>query len=197
MTMSKVIRVKAHLTLEEIDERLKHLHDFWRIRRWMIIRHAMVNPAPAKDIAVRLGLSVFTVRDLIEAYNRHGPAALETPGKGQRQHAYLSIEEERTFLSPFLADSQAGHIAIARLIKKAFEDYIGHPVATSTIYRLLHRHHWRKVVPRPKNPRSSKEAQEAFKKTFPPSSRKSWTHERLMIPARSLSWPRMKGGLAS
>jgi transposase len=165
--MGKVIRVKPHLTLEDIDARLKTLHDFWRIRRWLVIRHALVDPAPAKDIACRLGLSVFTVRDLIEAYNRHGPDALETTGKGRRQHAYLSVDAERTLLAPFLDASQAGHIAIARRIKKAVEDSIGHQVAASTIYRLLHRHQWRKVVPRPKNPRSSKEAQDTFKKTFP------------------------------
>ena len=163
--MSKVIRVKPHLPLEEIDARLKHLHDFWRIRRWLVIRHALVDPAPAKDIACRLGLSVLTVHDLIEAYNRYGPEALETTGKGQRQRAYRSVEKEHTFLAPFLADSQAGHIAIARTIKPALEASLGHPVATSTVYRLLHRHHWRKVVPRPKNPRSSQEAQDTFKKT--------------------------------
>jgi len=39
-------------------------------------------------------------------------------------------------LAPFLADSQVGHIAVARRIKKALEDALGHPVATSTIYRL-------------------------------------------------------------
>jgi transposase len=171
--MGKVIRVKAHLTVEEIDARLKTLHAFWRIRRWLVIRQALVAPAPAQEIALRLGLSVCTVRDLIEAYNRSGPDALETTGKGQRQRAYLSVEEEHTFLSPFLADSQAGHIATARTIKKALEDYIGHRVATSTIYRLLHRHQWRKVVPRPKNPRSSKEEQEAFKKTLRTTSSKS------------------------
>jgi hypothetical protein len=96
-TMGKVIRVKPHLTIEEIDERLKNLHDFWRIRRWMVIRHALVDPAPAKAIALRLGLSVFTVRDLIEAYNRHGPEVLETAGKGQRQRAYLSVDRARLF----------------------------------------------------------------------------------------------------
>ena len=74
--MSKVIRVKPHLTLEEIDARLKHLHDFWRIRRWLVIRHALVDPAPAKDIACRLGLSVCTVRDLMEAYNPTTPLYL-------------------------------------------------------------------------------------------------------------------------
>ena len=165
--MGKVIRVKPHLTLAEIDERLKHLQDFWRIRRWMVMRHALVAPAPAKDLAGRLGLSVCTVRDLIEAYNRQGPDVLATPGKGRRQHAYLSVEEARTWLAPFLEESQAGHLAIARRIKKAFEDTRGHPVAASTIYRLLPRHHWRKVVPRPKNPQSSKAAQDTFKKTSP------------------------------
>jgi hypothetical protein len=87
--MGKVVRVQPHLTVEEIDERLKPLHDFWRIWRWMIIRQALADPAPAKAIALRFGVSLFTVRDLIEAYNRQGPEALETPGKGQRQHAYL------------------------------------------------------------------------------------------------------------
>ena len=111
--MGKVIRVQPHLTVEEIDERLKSLHDFWRIRRWMIIRQALVDPAPAKVIAFRFGLSFFTARDLIEAYNRQGPEALETAGKGQRQHAYLSVEEERRVLSPFLEKSQAGHIGDA------------------------------------------------------------------------------------
>jgi hypothetical protein len=65
--MGKVIRVKSPLTVEEIAARLKHLHAFWRIRRWFVIRQAFVAPAPAQEIAVRLGLSVCPVRDLIEA----------------------------------------------------------------------------------------------------------------------------------
>jgi hypothetical protein len=136
MTMSKVIRVKPPLTLEEIDTRLKHLHEFWRLRRWLVIRHAMVEPAPAKDVACRLGLSVFTVRARIEASNQYGPDALETTGKGHRQRAYLSAEEAPTFLSPFLAESQAGPMAMARTITPAFAASPGPPVATSTLYRL-------------------------------------------------------------
>jgi len=180
--MGKVIRVKAHLTVEAIDARLKHLHDFWRLRRWLVIRHAFVDPAPAQEIALRLGLSVFTVRDLMEASNRHGPTALATAGKGQRQQAYLSFDAERTFLSPFIADSQAGHIAVAHVIKKAVEDHRGRRVATSTIYRLLPRHQWRKVGPRPQNPRSSQEEQEAFKKTVVTKSNTASPHVMRLIP---------------
>jgi transposase len=99
--MGKVIRVQPHLTVEEIDERLKHLRDFWRIRRWMIIPQVLVDPAPAKAIALRFGVSLFTVCDLSEAYNRRGPEPLETPGKGQRQNAYLSVEEEQRGYRPF------------------------------------------------------------------------------------------------
>ena len=171
--MGKVIRVQSPLTGKEIDARLKNLQEFWRIRRWFVMRHALVQPAPAQEIALRLGLSVCTVRDLLAAYNRSGPDVLETTGKGQRQRAYLSGEEEHPFLSPFLAESHAGHLATARTIKKAFEDSIGHRVATSPIYRLLHRHQWRKVVPRPQNPRSSKAEQDALKKTLLPQSSKS------------------------
>jgi transposase len=171
--MGKVIRVQPHLTVEAIDAQLTSLQDFWRLRRWLVIRQALVEPGPAPKIAFRLGLSVSTVRDLIAAYNRQGPKALETAGKGQRQHASLSLDAERTFLAPLFAASQSGHLAVTRELKKAFEDHIGHRVATSTLYRLLHRHPWRNVVPRPKNPRSSHEEQDAFQKTLGTKSSKS------------------------
>ena len=43
-------------------------------------------------------------------------------------------------------------------------------MAESTIYRLLDRHGWRKLVPRPVHPKADLEEQAAFKKT---SSRRS------------------------
>jgi len=46
-----------------------------------------------------------------------------------------------------------------------FEKRIGLKVSKSTIYRLLHRHNWRKIVPLPFHPEQNKEVQAAFKKT--------------------------------
>ena len=51
-------------------------------------------------------------------------------------------------------------------IKTAYESKIGKKVPKSTVYRMLDRHNWREVVPRTKHPKSDKEAQENFKKTF-------------------------------
>lgn len=171
--MGRVTRVVEHLRVEEMDERLKRCTESWRIRRWQVIRCALVHPKPAAEIALELGLARQTVHNLIAAYNRHGPAALETPGRGQRQRAYLSLEQEQAVVAPFLHRSAVGQLSTVLPLKAALEEAMGHPVAKSTVYRLLKRHQWRKVVPRPRHPQASRSEQEAFKKTSPPRSKPS------------------------
>lgn len=51
--------------------------------------------------------------------------------------------------------------------QQAYREHSGKDVARSTIYRLLERHGWRKVVPRPRHPKADQAAQSAFKKTAP------------------------------
>jgi len=165
--MGRVTRAVGHLRVEEIDERIKHTTEAWRMRRWQVIRCALVHPKPAAEIALELGLARHTVHNLVAAYNRHGPQALETPGKGQRQRAYLSLEQEQAIVDQFLKQSEAGRVSTGLQVKPALEQAVGHPVAKTTVYRVLKRHQWRKVAPRPRHPKSSAVEQEAFKKTFP------------------------------
>src|SRR5215470_11341131 len=51
-------------------------------------------------------------------------------------------------------------------LKAAYEQAIGHPTSNSTIYNLLNRHGWRKLMPRPFHPKRDPAAQKAFKKRF-------------------------------
>lgn len=101
---------------------------------------------------------------VISASNRRGVAAVETPGKGGRRYQYLTLEQEQHFLAPFFAQAQAGTITTATEIKQAFEAQVGREVAESTIYRLLDRHGWRKLVSRPVHPKADPAEQAAFKK---------------------------------
>ena len=39
----KVTRAKGHLSEAEIDQRISKIKDYWRVRRWLIIRHALVD----------------------------------------------------------------------------------------------------------------------------------------------------------
>ena len=164
--MGRVTRAVEHLQVEEIDERIKHATEAWRIRRWQVVRCALVHPKPAAEIALEIGLARQTVHNLVAAYNRHGPKALESPGKGRRQRAYLSLEQEQVVVDQFLKQSEVGRVSTGLQVKPALEKAVGHQVAKTTVYRVLKRHQWRKVVPRPRHPKSSAVEQEAFKKIF-------------------------------
>lgn len=134
-------------------------------KRWRIIYHALVDPQPAEVIALHCGVAKDTVHKLISRYNRFGIAAIETPGKGGRKRFYLSLEQEKQFLEPFVERAKSGSIVTCAEIHSAYESRVERNVDESTIYRLLARHGWRKIVPRPKHPKADRQKQEAFKKT--------------------------------
>lgn len=168
---SRITRAVAHLPAEEVKRRMTRDPRFWRRQRWLIIYQALIAPRKAEEIATHTGVSVSTVRRVISTYNRLGVAAVETPGTGGRRHEYLTLEQERAFLQPFFARAAAGEITTAAEIKQAFEAAVQHPVHPSTIFRLLHRHAWRKLVPRPVHPKADLAEQATFKKTLPRRSK--------------------------
>lgn len=163
--MARVTRVAPHLPLEAVKQKLHAATAIWLRQRWMVIYTAMLDPRPAEQIAIQLGVSRPFIAKITSLYKRFGPQGLETVGPGGRRNEYLSKDEEAAFLAPFLDRAAQGEIVTAKVIRQAFEQQVGHAVAESTIYRLLQRHQWRKVMPRPHHPESDPEAQAAFKKT--------------------------------
>jgi len=165
--MSKVTKVVSHLSQEEILKRIKETVGFWKVQKWLVIWNALVDPRPAEKIAMHTGLAKQTVHNLISSYNRRGAEAVEGPGKGGRLRAYLSLEEEAAFLEPFKKKAITGQIATTFEIHKELKKLLGHNVHKTTAYRLLKRHGWRKIVPRPFHVQAKKAEQTEFKKNFP------------------------------
>lgn len=162
----RITRAAAHVSVDEVKERMNTEARPWVREHWWIIYNALVAPRKAEEIALHTGVSATTVHRVISTYNRLGPPALETPGKGGRRHEYLSVPEEKTFLAPFFAQAESGEIATVAQIQRAFEARVGHEVDDSTIYRLLARHGWRKLMPRPRHPQADLQTQEQFKKNL-------------------------------
>jgi transposase len=183
--MARVTRVALHLTLEEVKHKLDTATTPWLRQRWMVIYTALLAPRPAKEIAVQIGVSRPFVSKISSLYKRFGPQGLETVGPGGRRNEYLSKQEEASFLAPFIERAAQGQIVSAKLIKEAFEQRLGHEVDESTIYRLLQRHDWRKVMPRPIHPEADPKAQEAFKKTSVHWSKKQLQPKHQMTPDQS------------
>ena len=164
--MGKVTKVKDHLSEQEILERIRKTVGFWKVQKWLVIWNALIDPRSAKEIAMHVGFAQQTVHNLISQYNRRGPEAVEGPGKGGRRRYYMSLEEEAKFLEPFKQRALTGQIATVFEIKQALEKKLGQTVHKTTAYRLLRRHGWRKIVPRPFHIKSKKVEQEDFKKNF-------------------------------
>ena len=164
--MARVTRAAAHLSMEAVKNRMRTDPRALYRQRWLIIYNALAQPRTAEEIARHCGVSKATVHQVISTYNRWGVIAVETPGKGGRRHQYLTREEEAQFLAPFFARAEAGELTTTAEIWRAFEARVGHHVDDSTIYRLLDRHGWRKLMPRPRHPKADPRVQEQFKKTL-------------------------------
>ena len=124
----------------------------------------------APIISKMTGLSYGSVRNIYSRFNQKGDQILKSVKTGGRLRSNLSLDDEKDFLRPFM--ELAGNSGILEFsgIHKAYEAKTGKKVPLSTVYRLLARHGWRKIAPRPSHPKTDLEAQEAFKKTLPQQS---------------------------
>lgn len=123
-----------------------------------------------KEISEKTGFHTQYITVLVSRYKNNGLASItENHYHGNRRN--LSYAEEEALLEPFRRDADAGKKVSVRDIEAAYREAVGHSIGTSQIYYVLHRHGWRKVMPRSKHPRkASDEAIEASKKITPKSS---------------------------
>ena len=90
----------------------------------------------------------------------------------ERRWAWLSWEQEARFLEERQQTASRGQILTAPQLRAGLEKLTGRRVSLAYVYRLLHRHGWRKLGPRPRHPQAQPAVQERFKKNSPRSSKK-------------------------
>jgi transposase len=127
---------------------------------WLRVEQGLNGPAIAKIV----GWNVDTVRLTQRKFIRNGVSALEEHRRGGRRRELMRVEEEREFLGSFEGAGEKGELLVANEIKGALEKRVGHPVHKTTVYRILHRHGWRKIPPRPRHPKQDPKVLEDFKK---------------------------------
>ncbi len=121
----------------------------------------------ARQIADWLCVSKQAIWLWISQYNRQGPEGLERQGRGGRRWAYLSVGKEEAFLRQVQRRALAGEIVTAKQLHAQLVKAAGREVSLGYVYRLLHRHGWRKLGPRPRHPQARQRAQQRFKKNSP------------------------------
>lgn len=126
------------------------------------------------QVAEVIGQSVPTVTRLRQDFVRSQRGEpLARTRRGGRRNEHLTLAEERAFLAPFLEPARQGGLLIVPPVALALEQHLGHSVALSSVYRLLHRHGWRKLAPDKRHPEGDPQAQIAWKKNSPKRSPRS------------------------
>ena len=132
-----------------------------RIQMVLLRETGLTQPA----IAEAMGVSLSTVNRAHMAYDAGGIKALKPKPIGGRQRQNMTLPEEKALLEQFAKAAGAGELLNIQDLKAAYEQAIGHSTSNSTIYNLLARHGWHKLMPRPFHPKRDIAAQNAFKKT--------------------------------
>jgi transposase len=119
-------------------------------------------------------MSINSVRQLHSRFLRGGETVLVgRTGRGGRRHGSLEPQQERDLLARYEESAVRGGVLTVGQIMEDCGKLAGHPVSAASVYRMMGRIGWRKVVPRPHHPRKQPDSEEAFKKSSRKSSRRS------------------------
>ena len=125
--------------------------------------------ATAREVSEATGFHPASVTRLVAKYRDHGLEAITGNHYGGNRRN-MSVEEEAAILAPFRERAEKGEIIEVKEIEAAYQAAVDHPISVSQIYFVLHRHGWRKVMPRSRHPKkASDETIEASKKLSPES----------------------------
>ena len=126
--------------------------------------------ANAKEVAEATGFHAAYVTQLVAKYREHGLEAISGNHYGGN-HRNMSVAEEACILSPFKERAEKGELVEISEIAKAYQSAVDHPVSRGQIYFVLHRHGWRKVMPRSRHPKKASEEEIAASKKLTPQSK--------------------------
>ena len=162
MRPQRPISEQAKGSLKELLKKTKTKADFQRVQCiWLRARFGM----SSDQVAQSVGFSPATVKKLWSQYFSGGEQVLIGKGRGGRRRANLSLEEEEKLLVGFFDKTNRGEVLVVNEVKAAYEDAVGHRVPKSTVYRMLARHGWRKISPRPRHPKADPQRLESLKQT--------------------------------
>jgi len=149
-------------SVEKVEELLKKAKTKLEFQRIQCVWMRMKKKLSAPDIAELIGWCTSSVRRIHANYFKNREEIFKGVGRGGRHRENLCKEAEEKLLNSFFDKAKDGGILVVHEIKLAYEQEVGHTVPKSTIYRMLRRHNWRKIVPYHRHPQADLAKQEEF-----------------------------------
>ena len=166
-------KLMNHLDEEGLKKQMKASADREQFQRWQAI-FLTSKGLRSGVVAEYVGIAKGTIHQWVYRYNHNGPDGIFLQGRGGRRFGLLTLDEEKVLLEQIRSKAEEGRILTAYAIRVHIEGKTRKAVSEDYLYDVLHRHGWRKVMPRPRHPKADKEKQEDFKK----NSRSWWQAPR-------------------
>ena len=123
----------------------------------------------AEHISPITGLKPNYIRQIWMKCRREGVESLIGERRGQsRGKAHLSLKEEKAFLEEFKKKAESGELVTIRELYASHCARVNKNLNRTVTYRLLRRHRWRKITPRPEHPKHDPKRLKRFKEAFFP-----------------------------
>jgi len=163
----------------------KQIIDGLPYRDELLVAFAVVLASQGKldqaNIGEVLGVSQSTVKRMIKDFKKRCSEPDDEDANGMSwggdRRSILTWEEENEVLGQMTPEAIQGHVVTVGDIQGALEAKAGRKMSLQTVYNILRRHKWRKVVPDKVHPKNDPEKLDEFKKkrfrrryTWQPSS---------------------------
>ena len=165
------LQLNPHSSNADLKKRLLNSHGTIDCSRWQLLYLIQVGNQHSADVlAPIVDLSVHSVYKIVERYNKEGVISVAQKPKGGRRRSLLSSEDERSLVASFEQMAGKGQLKTANDMRALVEAKVGRTESDDYLWDLMHRHGWKKKMPRPHHPKRSLEDQQDFKKNSP----KTW-----------------------
>jgi transposase len=154
---------KGYESVDLAKERLRLSDSAREIRVCLAVILPTEQGMSIMDTASLLGRSSRWVSHARKSFIEQGLSSL-SDNFGGRRKAYMSMAEEEVFLASFKDKAKAGGVLVVSEIHAKLAATLSRTLHRSAVYKLLHRHGWRKLAPRKRNIKSDPLVQQAWKK---------------------------------
>lgn len=154
------------LTSQQFKMYLDKSQDKGEYQRLQAVYLRTIKKERAKDVSQMTNVPIGTIYQWSYRYNKFGIDGLLSKQKGGNHPPLMTKKEEANFLKEMDDAGAKGHIVTAKEIKLKIETKLSRVTSHTHTYNVLKRNKWRKIAPRPRNPRTKPEDREAFKVNF-------------------------------
>lgn len=164
--MNKTFNTKIQSEAEALLKTVKRSNEMKRVQ-CVLFRCIGADSA---SIARMVGYKPSHVRTVWQWFTAEGWERLLGERRGQnRGRAHLEYDDEASLLEPFKIRATKGSLITVKTIHETHGKLVRKELNPTVTYRLLRRHGWRKITPRPEHPKHDPEKMKHFKEAiFPP-----------------------------